>query len=168
MREMIRRLNFGDKKKNGVIYVILLLGALCFLFGSFGKSERAKESGAGSSAVSYEEERELETRLAAILSQMEGVGEAEVMITYRDDGAEKLAQNTRAADRSSEYQTVMASGGGENRPYVVGRERPRVQGVLVIADGGRDPAVQEKIKEAACAVLGVEPHRAVVSGRRVK
>ena len=168
MRKLDWRLLLGDKKKGTVIYIILLTGVLLLLFGSWGQKDGKKEEEAPIAESEVYTEEQMEERLALVLSQIDGVGEVSVLITYRDDGADLLAQNTRTGSTSSEQETVMTSGGGENRPYVIGRERPKVQGVLVVADGGAVASIQEKIKEATCAVLPVYSHNVVVSGRRIK
>ena len=159
--------SLGDKKKKILIYIIMLLGVLLFVFGNLAPTS-PKETGEKSGQSANETEQALEERLSEILSEMEGMGEVRVMITYADDGEEILAQNTRMATASSEYEAVMATGSGGNRPYVVGRERARIQGVLVVADGGDQASVQETIKEAVCALTGVYHHNVVVSGRRMQ
>ena len=44
-------------------------------------------------------------------------------------------------------------------PYVVKELEPKVQGVVVIAEGGGNPAVQQNILEAVQALFPVEAHK---------
>lgn len=92
---------------------------------------------ASSADTSLEYEEELEVRLEAILSQMEGVGEVEVMIT--------LKSSTRTRDNSFTYTT--------QNTY------PEVEGVFVVSQGGDDSSVKLAITEAIQALFGIDVHK---------
>lgn len=87
--------------------------------------------------TSAEYEEELELRLEEILSQMEGVGEVEVMIT--------LKSSTRTRDNSFTYTT--------QNTY------PEVEGVFVVLQGGDDSSVKLAITEAIQALFGIDVHK---------
>lgn len=87
--------------------------------------------------TSVEYEEELELRLEEILSQMEGVGEVEVMIT--------LKSSTRTQDNSFTYTT--------QNTY------PEVEGVFVVSQGGDDSSVKLAITEAIQALFGIDVHK---------
>ena len=121
-------------------------------------------------------EKELERRLKLLLEEMEGVGKAEVMITLQDEGervVEKdLAQDSQTvsekegeASRSTQekqYQeeTVYSQeGGSSGAPFVAREVMPKVEGVLVVAQGGGDPKVAKNISDAVLALFPVEVHK---------
>ncbi len=54
---------------------------------------------------------------------------------------------------------VYANGNGEETPYVKQELSPRIEGVLVIADGGDNAIVIENITEAVQALFGVDTHK---------
>ncbi len=87
--------------------------------------------------TSLEYEEELEMRLEAILSQMEGVGAVDVMITL------KASAETR--DRSFTYTSQNAY--------------PEVEGVVVVSQGGDDSSVKLAITEAIQALFGIDVHK---------
>ena len=87
--------------------------------------------------TSLEYEEELEMRLEAILSQMEGVGAVDVMITL------KASAETR--DRSFTYTSQNAY--------------PEVEGVFVVSQGGDDSSVKLAITEAIQALFGIDVHK---------
>lgn len=87
--------------------------------------------------TSLEYEEELEMRLEEILSQMEGVGEVEVMIT--------LKSSAETRDRSFTYTA--------QNIY------PEVEGVFVVSQGGDNSSVKLAITEAIQALFGIDVHK---------
>lgn len=143
--------------------------------GSAGGSRAGGGSGGTTSAdetyVAY-----LEEKLEHVLSQMEGVGEVEVMITVSDAGeyvVEKdrnttstVTQETDSAGGSrtvtegdTEEQTIYVDTGDETYPYIQKEKLPTVEGVVVVAEGGGSSVVISNISETVEALLPVEAHR---------
>ncbi|MCD8012981.1 MAG: stage III sporulation protein AG [Lachnospiraceae bacterium] len=119
---------------------------------------------------------ELEERLKRILSQVEGIGDVEVMITLKSSGkkvVEKDAEQSEAREESvneSESSSSEQSGNGESTiyekdadgsetPYVTEELAPEILGVLVIAQGAGSQTVVAEITEAVMALFGVEAHK---------
>lgn len=120
--------------------------------------------------------RELERKLGQILAEMEGVGKVEVMITLQDDGeriVEKdIARNsqevlegdgdTKRETRESQYQEGSVFGqeaGQEGQPFVSKEVVPKVEGVLVVAEGGGNAKTVKNISDAVLALFPVEVHK---------
>ncbi len=85
-----------------------------------------------------------------------GLGEAEVMITLSDSGEtivekDQKEQTNRieesdagggtrtTTEQETEETTVYVENGSEKQPYVTKEVLPKVEGVLVVAEGGDDP-----------------------------
>ena len=112
----------------------------------------------------------LETRLENALAKVEGVGNVKVMITLASS-SEKVVEKDRemtsevqegeseGKNTSSSETAVYANGNGEETPYVKQELSPRIEGVLVIADGGDNAIVIENITEAVQALFGVDTHK---------
>ncbi len=139
-----------------------------------GSASGSGQSDAGNSMADYEEE--LEQRLAQALSQMEGVGEVQVMITFQDNGETVVEKDTAYTSQEqtteesdggvtgnsqteSSETTVFYSDSGEEEPFVSKQILPSVEGVLVIAQGGGDQTVAANISEAVEALFGLEVHK---------
>lgn len=120
-----------------------------------------------------------EKKLAELLSAINGVGKVEVMLTFLSSEelvVEKDAPTVRSntIEKDSEGgsrtvtqfemgdSTVYRSSSGTSEPYVVKTLNPRVEGVLVVAEGAGDDAVSGSIAQIAQALFGVEAHKVVV------
>ena len=118
----------------------------------------------------------MEKRLKHVLGQMEGVGEAEVMITLSDSGEtivekDQKEQTNRigesdagggtrtTTDQETEETTVYVENGSEKQPYVTKEVLPKVEGVLVVAERGDDPRVISDISDTVMALFRVEAHK---------
>ncbi|MGN1267527.1 MAG: stage III sporulation protein AG [Dorea sp.] len=118
-------------------------------------------------------ERELEN----LLTQMEGVGDAAVMITLQSS-TERIVEKDVAEDHESiseadsqggtrnttnsvkEESTIYGTQGtDEQTPYVSKEIMPQVEGVVVIAQGGDDTVVVKNITEVIQALFGIDTHK---------
>lgn len=121
----------------------------------------------------------LEKRLKDSLSRMANVGNVEVMITLKESGElvlekdhvtnrsateEKDAQGgSRSINQTtSEENTVYSTDGTESEPYVVKVCAPKIEGVLVVAEGAGSGTVNRTIVEIVQALFGVEAHKVMV------
>lgn len=160
---------------------VLLLVASGGLSGKkAGGSKPAQETPAAGTA-SYS--RQLEERLCSILTDIEGVGAVNVMITLEDNGQNVLAYDekyqakavsgqpasagTAQGDKQTDSKLVLRTEqGGSQTPVTVKEILPQVAGVLVVAEGGGNPAVKNDIISAVRAVTNVKAHKVCVVSQR--
>lgn len=115
---------------------------------------------------------ELEQKLEQILGQADGVGKVSVMITLATSTeriVEKETQNQSAVSRENDTtvtetkdtsETVVYSDeNGISTPYVKQEICPRIQGVLVVAEGGDNAVVVQHITEVVQALFDVDTHK---------
>ena len=112
----------------------------------------------------------LETRLENALAKVEGVGNVKVMITLASSSEKVVEKDQEMTSEvqegesggkktSSSETAVYANGNGEETPHVKQELSRRIEGVLVIADGGDNAIVIENITEAVQALFGVDTHK---------
>ncbi|HEX2946434.1 MAG TPA: stage III sporulation protein AG [Clostridia bacterium] len=125
-----------------------------------------------------------EARLRTLLSQMQGVGRVDVMITYSAEGEDIPAYDTnrktsRTDEKDSEGGTRNTyedesdntlvyedSPAGGKTPVILKRLGPEVKGVLVVAEGADSVTVRERIVSAVRVVLDIPAHRVEVIQRK--
>lgn len=122
---------------------------------------------------------QLENRLEEILSKIRGVGKVEVMVTLEDSAEripafnvtesqeqtnEKDAEGgTRNIIREDSTKQVVLNNGNSNNSLVIIKEvKPKVRGVIVVAEGAEDISVKEKLYSAVKTVLGIPGNKVEV------
>ena len=170
---MFKNLNEKDKKK---IYSLLTL-ALIAMSGLEDKAISSKDE--VNNKITQEElsnessKATLEEKLKNILSQIEGAGEVDVMITYESSEEIQPAFNTnttteetkevdqqggeRTVTTSSENKTMITS--SSNEPIVIKTNQPKINGVIVVATGAKDLTVKETLYSAVQTALQVQGHQ---------
>ena len=111
---------------------------------------------------------DLENRLKNILSKVEGAGNVDVMITYKNDKELVVAQNTEEEQEEdtnkirqnlkSDY-VIIESEDGSYEPLVLKEISPSIEGVLIVAEGGDNIIVKNGLLKAAESLLNVPSHK---------
>ncbi len=127
----------------------------------------------------------LEKRLTDTLSVVEGIGEVRVMITL-SASRELVVEREKAVSRSATNETdsqggvrkitqtetgdsvVYSSAGSESEPYVIKTLPPRVEGILVVAEGAGKGTTDRTVTMIAMALFGVEAHKVSVVPMQTK
>lgn len=166
MRQICLRLL---KLKKTDYIVILLVGVLLLIVLLPVKEEKktcsdsqkkAKAKSVSESTYDDEEyEKLLEKKLEGILERMDGVGEVSVMITLSDDGTRIVDKDTKETSESIEKTTVIYDDEDASVPYVTSTDKPTVSGVLVVAQGGGNPQINNDISNAVSALFDVPMHK---------
>lgn len=158
------------------------------------QTETAQTNGTGSGESDYE--KTLETRLAQILEGMDDVGNVQVMITFQDQGESVVekdvtmrqdagtgssgqdstggttdssgAGNSNSGSRESSESTVFSQSDGDETPFVNKEILPKIDGVLIVAEGGADASVRKNISEAVEALFGLDAHKIKIVKMKTK
>ena len=102
---------------------------------------------------------ELETRLTALISRVEGAGKTAVMVTL-ESGSESIYATDTDNDGSSTH-VLLGSGGVDGLVETV--ETPRVLGVAVVCEGGGSAAVQILVSALVLDMSGIGSNNITVA-----
>ncbi len=149
----------------GIGIVLLLLPG--------GSSDRTVREGSGGTGTCDADETrqslaETESRMQEILSQVEGVGRLELMLTVESGPERRLAQDTELSyqgetaapdDYTRRSETVLVSGGSGEEPVVTGTLGPVYRGALVVCEGADRAEVKLAVTQAVAALTGLSSDR---------
>ncbi|GAA0075956.1 stage III sporulation protein AG [Clostridium sp. CTA-5] len=111
----------------------------------------------------YEEKQK--TELKNILKKIDGVGDVDVMISF-ESGEEKVPAYDKTAQTSTTQETdteggkrvnnqkndgstvVMTSNNGNNEPFILRTYKPKVVGVVIVAEGAESSKTKYNIEQA--------------------
>ena len=173
---MFKNFNEKDKKK---IYSLLSLVVVCgiCLIAMSGLNLESKDN--SEEKVSNNEivdnspqianDSSLEGKLKNILSQIEGAGELDVMITFESSEEIQPAYNSnsttekteekdaqggeRTVTTSTENKTMIT--GGSSDPIVIKTTEPKIKGVIVVSSGASDQNVKQNLYSAVQTALQI-------------
>ena len=155
--ELVKLLKNKHIQLLGVIFIIGAVLMITFGNGTGEKSEKVQTS----QTTANDEER-----LSAILSQIDGAGAVDVMITYYGTAEKDIAYETKTNsvgrdERSEESEDKRAVMTG-SEPMVIKETYPEVKGVIIAAQGADKAYVRQAISQAVTAVLDVPAHRVCI------
>ncbi|HOQ07523.1 MAG TPA: stage III sporulation protein AG [Clostridiales bacterium] len=129
-------------------------------------------------------EADVEARLKSILSQIEGAGKVDVMITWsateelvpaydikrsQEETEEKDSAGGTRKIKGEEYESTVAYeelSSGVRSPVILKKLKPEIRGVLVVAEGADSVEVRERITRAVAVVLDISANRVQVVQRK--
>lgn len=137
--------------------VLLLLVGLVFLLWPSGGSQESDVQTQSDRRQGYEYNlAALEEKLTDALSQVEGAGNTQVVLTLASTGSVELAEHQTSEDGSVETEVVVIKTGSNQEEVVEVAERyPTFLGALVVSDGGGDPQVKLRLLQAIKALTGL-------------
>ena len=163
-----------DKKGNNDVYeedVYTPGGEDNNINGSYNYSSESAALNAMAEYASREE-----SKLERILGQVEGIGKVKVMITLASSEERMTLQDTDNTESSTDEQdsnggsrqqeeyslkseNVIISSDGNEYPYVVQVNSPKIEGVAVVAEGAGSGKKDSEIIDAVVALFSIEPHK---------
>ncbi len=178
------------KEKRDKIVIVFLLGVFFLLVATPVSSFSSKDENINVETTElmqekmYENEEndeyieQLENKLEQTIEGMEGAGKVHVMITLESSGEKILDKNQpyesssevvkeegKESEQStiqSESETVLIDVDGNTSPIIIQERYPKIEGVVVVCEGGDNTAISLRIKEAVQALFSVDAHKIVV------
>lgn len=138
-------------KKNKYIILILLAGIvlMCFPVGQKKTSENI-------SVIPLMEEITTEERLSQILSQVDGAGEVQVLLTVSSGEQTIYQTNGSYSENNESSNTVTITDGKRNEQGLIKQVNPPTYlGAVVVCRGAESPAVRLAIIDAVSKITGL-------------
>lgn len=152
------------KEIKGSLWIIiaLVLGLVFIIAGGIVQKQK-NDLPTAKEAFSYSEyEKNIEERVASIVSKVGGVHDVSVMVTLDSAVNYSYAENDKG--NSSEYVTVRDKDGNESG-VLISENTPKIRGVAVVCGGGEDPATRLEIIKLVSALLSIPQNKVYVGGR---
>lgn len=173
----------GLKKNFYNILIVLLVGILIIITGSFFTSkgnakgvvattsnEEGKEVGNDENLSLYEQTQK--NQLKYILSNINGIGKVEVMISFQG-GTERVpamdsnnsVSKTEEKDTSGGTRVNTQNNNGNkvvvtnNEPFILKTLNPKVTGVFIVAEGAENNDLKYKITKTVSALYDIPDHK---------
>ena len=161
-----RKKLFDQLKKNKYVLAVVLLGAVLILWPSGNSSDTTdtEDSLLEEPVFSLDDTEE---KLAQLLSQIDGAGEVEVMLSLKTSTERIVAQDTEnsssqtqendseTSETESTVTTVILSGDSGDGALTLVYIYPEYLGAVVIAEGAEDSSVKLRLTEAVKAATGL-------------
>ncbi|CCJ34595.1 stage III sporulation protein AG [Caloramator australicus] len=168
--------------------IVILIGILMMLISNVYKSinladKKKKEEKSVIEVSTYAPqltyEEKLKKDLIDILMQIDGVGKVNAMIYFEEGASTVPAYNennsirkieekdnqggTRiTTENSRNINVVLMNEGTSNKPFIIKEIRPRIGGVIVVAEGAKSPIIKEQIINAVKTGLNIPANKVSV------
>ena len=189
IKNFINKKTKGDNKKNIenlVVFLILLIITVIAINMIWSKDEKqSNEEGSSYKVLASKEENsninenveyDLQTQLEDILCKMDGIGKVDVLVTYSQTSTvvpiysetqsttateeTDSSGGTRKQESSNINKEVITNGNNEALTQTV--MLPKVEGAIVIAEGGGNVTTKANIIQAVAAVTGLATYKVQV------
>lgn len=136
-------------------YILLVLAVGMFLILIPEKGEHSVQESLPE--IKEETDDDLELRLGEVLSQIEGAGKVEVLLTEEKGGRTLFQTDTdRSGQENSRTTTVIITDSGKNERGLIQQTDPAIyRGAVVVCQGADNAAVRLAIVEAVANATGL-------------
>lgn len=183
LSEKAKTLLSGEGKLR-LIVVLGLVGMALILASQFLGGSKTRAPDIDTTTALYTSEAyitEMETKLTSLITGMEGVGEARVMVTL-ESGVEYVyaKEEKRNVDKTQEGGAAEVSGKvyekenveqkyilvenqtGKKQPLLQTERQPRIQGVIIVCEGAGSAKVQQNLINVVTTALNIPTTRVCV------
>lgn len=141
------------------VLLVLLAGMALLLWPSGGNGDTAAAVPKMADQGQEYDVEALEEKLSRVLSQVQGAGDVEVVLSLQTGPRQILAKDSESelgeGGRKEETTVVLSRGSGLEETVTVQQISPQFRGALVVCSGGGDPAVRLALTEAVSALTGL-------------
>lgn len=177
LANLLDKIPFLKKLKNvkhiGIIICIIFISLLLLIYfsGTSTKKTTTTNANSGTStsditfSSSYDYIKNTEARLEKVLGSLEGVKKVKVMVTLESGPEIIIATNTEEETKILENgkeknvtiirTPIIVNENGENKPIILMEILPKINGVLVVANGAEDVRTKLNIYTAIQTLISI-------------
>lgn len=186
--ETLKNINKGKNRKiENLVFIIILLVALLITLNYVLKPNNKDSSGSAvltnntnttdngnSNSTSSnsninnsdDQKTKMEKQMSDILSQISGISEVSVMVTYSQDSKQTPVYNTKESQNGSDTTTeknVAYNESGDSKTAIIESvQMPTVEGVIIVAKGADNVEKKSQIATAISAITNVPVYKVQV------
>lgn len=158
-------------KKYKYATLLLVIGLGLLLLPTSGKETDETPQEETLPPISSNYEKEMEDRLSVILSQIEGVGRVEVILTLKQgqenhflyDHSSRIDTNEGSSTtEKSEKAVIISKGSSYDEPMITRTDYPLFQGALIVCEGGGDAEIKLQLTQAVSALTNLSSHNITI------
>jgi stage III sporulation protein AG len=145
--------------------ILILILALSEIFGGSTSPPKEVKSPAEKFSEADAYAAVLEEKLLRIVSEIEGVGKADILVTVGSTERYIYAKEGRSSGSGTQNEIVIINDGGGDEALTEAVIKPEVTGVVIVCEGGDDWVVAEKVVMAVKTALGIGASKIYVTER---
>ncbi len=146
---------------------IVVICGILFFFLSYSGEDKSPDTETAESRITESEtdsleeyKKEREEELKELLQKVEGVGQAEVMITLKASNEKvTLKDNTNKGESNEEKTVLVENSDRDSSPYIIQEKEPEIEGIVIVCGGGYDSVIKREITDAVSALFSIESHK---------
>ena len=164
---------FFRAKKGAALFCLGIAGIVLVAASTFLPDDKSNPTVGATEQDAQAYIAKIEERLTSLVSNIDGVGKCEVMVTaengveyvYAVEETQNVNQTNSFSGDAVQKQTqqqnieqkyiVVDTGGGRKQALLKTQKQPTVQGVVVVCEGAASTVVQQRITEAVTTALGI-------------
>lgn len=143
-----------------IIFIVILIA---IYFVDFNKSSGTSTTTASASYTAYEYANYVEDKLEKVLSNIKNAGKVSVMVSiesgseiiYATTSEEKTNTVSSGSTSTVVSEPVIVTNKGNSQPIIIKEYMPKINGVIVVAEGANNISVRLELLKAVEAILNV-------------
>lgn len=168
-----------DRKVENLIFLVIALAVILIVLGYIfqtpksnnntgalvNNSTKNSNSTSNNSNINNNEDikDQMESKLGNILSQVLGISDVSVMLTYSQDSKQTPIYNTKESEKTGEKTVEKSVAYNEQNnsktAIIESVEMPKVEGAIVVAKGASTVEIRSKIASAISSVTNVPVYK---------
>lgn len=155
-----------------IVLLVIILVASKFIFSNSDiKNDMSSNSTTSTDNINSSEEskktstssNELENKLGTILSQISGISDVSVVLTYSQDTKQNPVYNTKEQENSGQKTTEKSVAyneeGSKKTAIIETVEMPKIEGAIIVAKGASTVEIKSKIATAVSSLTDVPVYK---------